>query len=53
VLINEGGSLADIKIFGNEIVPISKTIFYFILAILVIIDAVQGKYQKKILSEIK
>jgi hypothetical protein len=29
----------------------SKTTFYFILAILVIVDVVQGRYQKKILSE--
>ncbi|MGK0447221.1 MAG: hypothetical protein ACJA2M_000993 [Polaribacter sp.] len=29
----------------------SKTTFYFVLAILVIVDVVQGKYQKKLLSE--
>jgi predicted tellurium resistance membrane protein TerC len=53
MLVTEGGHLAHIQIFGNEIVPMSKTTFYFILAILVIVDVVQGKYQKKILSEKK
>ena len=50
MLITEGGHLAHIKIFGEEIVPMSKTTFYFVLAILVIVDVVQGKYQKKLLS---
>jgi hypothetical protein len=29
----------------------SKTTFYFVLGILVIVDVVQGKYQKKLLAE--
>jgi predicted tellurium resistance membrane protein TerC len=53
MLVTEGGHLAHIQLFGNEIVPMSKTTFYFILAILVIVDVVQGRYQKKILSEKK
>ena len=51
MLITEGGHLAHIKIFGEEIVPMSKTTFYFVIAVLVIIDIVQGKYQKKLLSQ--
>lgn len=51
MLVTEGGHLAHLKLFGNEIVPMSKTTFYFILAILVIVDVVQGRYQKKILAE--
>ncbi len=53
MLVTEGGHLAHIKFFGEEIVPMSKTTFYFVIAILVIIDIVQGKYQKKLLSENK
>lgn len=53
MLITEGGHLAHLKLFGNEIVPMSKTTFYFVLAILIIVDVVQGKYQKKLLSEKK
>jgi predicted tellurium resistance membrane protein TerC len=51
MLITEGGHLAHIKIFDNEIVPMSKTTFYFVIAILVVIDIVQGRYQKKIIAE--
>ena len=51
MLVTEGGHLAHIKIFGEEIVPMSKTTFYFVLSILVIVDVVQGRYQKKLLAE--
>ena len=50
MLITEGGHLAHLKLFGNEIVPMSQTTFYFVIAILVVVDVVQGKYQKKLLA---
>ena len=51
MLVTEGGHLAHIYIFENEIVPMSKTTFYFVLAVLVIVDVVQGRYQKKIITQ--
>lgn len=51
MLVTEGGHLAHLKLFGNEIVPMSKTTFYFVLVILIIVDVVQGRYQKKLLKE--
>lgn len=51
MLVTEGGHLAHIKLFGNEITPMSKTTFYFVIAILIVTDIVQSKYQKKILSK--
>ena len=51
MLVTEGGHLAHLKIFGNEIVPMSKTTFYFVIVVLVIVDVVQGRYQKKLLKE--
>ena len=51
MLVTEGGHLAHIKLFGNEIVPMSKTTFYFVIVILVITDIVQGRYQKKLIAE--
>lgn len=51
MLVTEGGHLAHINIFGENIVPMSKTTFYFVLAVLVIVDVVQGRYQKKLLKE--
>ncbi|WP_373942745.1 hypothetical protein OEG92_06320 [Polaribacter sejongensis] len=53
MLVTEGGHLAHIKLFGEEIVPMSKTTFYFVLAILIIVDVVQGKYQKNLLAKAK
>ncbi|MEO9871698.1 TerC family protein [Ekhidna sp.] len=50
MLISEGGHLAQLEIFGNHITPMSKTTFYFIIFILVVIDIVQGRYQKKLIA---
>jgi len=48
MLVTEGAHLAHLSFFGNPIHAMSKTTFYFIIAILVIIDLVQGKYQKNL-----
>ena len=50
MLLTEGGHLAHLKLFGEEITPMSKTTFYFVIVILVMIDIVQGRYQKKIIK---
>lgn len=50
MLLTEGGHLAHMKFWGNEITPMSKTTFYFVIVILVIVDIVQTKYQKKIIQ---
>lgn len=51
MLITEGGHIAHLEFFGNKITPMSKTTFYFVIAVLVIVDIVQGKYQKKLIKE--
>jgi len=51
MLISEGGHLAHIKLFGSEITAMSKATFYFILLILVIVEIVQSRYQKKLVAE--
>jgi predicted tellurium resistance membrane protein TerC len=53
MLVTEGGHLAHLELFGNEIIPMSKTTFYFVLAVLIIVDIVQGKYQKNLLAQNK
>lgn len=50
MLLSEGGHLAHLELFGNEITPMNKTTFYFILVILILVDIVQGQYQKRILQ---
>lgn len=51
MLLSEGGHLAHLKFFTYPIEPMAKSTFYFVLAVLVIVDIVQGQYQKKILAE--
>ena len=51
MLLTEGGHLAHLKLIGEPVTPMSKTTFYFVIAILVIIDIVQSKYQKKLIAE--
>jgi predicted tellurium resistance membrane protein TerC len=51
MLVSEGGHLAHLNFFGNDVQPMTKTTFYFVLAVLVLIDIVQGRYQKKLLAE--
>jgi len=51
MLVSEGGHLAHLKFFGSEITAMSKATFYFILLILVVVEMILSRYQKKILSE--
>lgn len=51
MLLSEGGHLAHLKLFGNAVTPMSKTTFYFVIVVLVLIDIVQGKYQRNLLKE--
>ena len=51
MLISEGGHLAHLTLFTYEITPMSKATFYFVISILIVIDIVQSKYQKKLLSK--
>lgn len=48
MLLSEGGHLAHLHIFGGAITAMSKTTFYFVIAVLVVIDVVQSKYQRKL-----
>ena len=48
MLLTEGAHLAHLKIMGNEIVPMSKTTFYFVIGVLVLTDVVQTRYRRKL-----
>jgi len=50
MLLSEAGHLAHIKILGSEITQMSKATFYFILVIIIVIDVVQSRYQRKLLA---
>ncbi len=51
MLITEGGHISHLAIFGNKISPMNKTTFYFVIACMVIVDVVQGRYKKKLMRE--
>jgi predicted tellurium resistance membrane protein TerC len=51
MLMSEGGHIAHLTFFGYPVEPMAKTTFYFVVAALVIVDMIQGRYQKKLLAE--
>lgn len=53
LLLSEGGHLAHLKLAGFAIEPMTKTTFYFVIGVLVVVDIVQGRYQKKLNTERK
>lgn len=48
MLLTEGGHLAHLKFFGNEIHPMTKTTFYFVIGVLLLTDIVQSRYRRKL-----
>ena len=51
LLVSEGGHKADLSFFGHHVEAMSKATFYFVIAILVAVDVIQGRYQKKLLAK--
>ncbi len=51
MLVTEGAHLGELTLFGEAVMPMTKTTFYFVLFILIITDIVQTRYQKKLLAE--
>ncbi len=48
MLVTEAGHLAHLKLFGNEVTPMTKTTFYFVIFVLVMTDIVQARYRNKL-----
>lgn len=48
LLVSEGGHLAHLALFGFPIEPMAKSTFYFVIFVLVLVDLVQGRYQRKL-----
>jgi predicted tellurium resistance membrane protein TerC len=51
MLTAEGGHIAHLSFFGYAVEPMAKSTFYFVVAALVIVDVIQGRYQKKLNAE--
>lgn len=48
VLLGEGGHEAHLTLFSYKVEPLAKSTFYFSIAVLVVVDVLQSRYQKKI-----
>ncbi len=51
MLLADGGHKAELMFFDSAITPMSKATFYFVIAVLVLSDIVQSKYQKNLLKK--
>lgn len=51
LLLSEGGEMAKLSFWGHPVEHMSKPTFYFVIATLVLVDIVQGRYQKKLLVQ--
>lgn len=53
MLITEGGHKAHLSFFGHPVESMTKTTFYFVIVVLVLVDIIQGRYQKKLMLQKK
>lgn len=51
MLLTEGGHIAHLAFFGYPIEAMSKSTFYFVLVVLILVEVIQTKYQRRILAE--
>lgn len=51
MLVSEGGHTAQLQLFGQHVTPMEKSTFYFVLAVLIVVDVVQSRFQKKLLAQ--
>ncbi len=51
MLLTEGGHLAHLTLFNNAIVPMSKTTFYFVIVVVVLVDLVQTRYATNLIKQ--
>jgi len=51
MLLSEGGHKSHLHLAGFPVEPMTKTTFYFTIGVLVLVDIVQGRYQKKLRAQ--
>ncbi len=51
VLLGEGGHIAHLAFFGFPVEPMAKTTFYFAIGVLVVVDLLQSRYQRRLERE--
>lgn len=51
MLLSEGGHLAQLQLFGYAVTPMSKSTFYFVIVVVVLVDLVQTRYASNLLRQ--
>jgi len=51
MLLSEGGHISHLTLFGTEITPMSKGTFYLAITVMVIVEIVQSRYQRKLIAQ--
>ena len=49
MLLTEGGHLAHLQLLGRPVEAMSKTTFYFVIVVVVLVDMVQTRYASNLL----
>ena len=50
MLLSEGGHLSHLHLFGSEVTAMSKSTFYLVIGVMVIVELVQSRYQKRLIA---
>jgi len=50
MLLSEGGHLSHLHLFGTEIMPMGKGTFYLVIVVMVVVEVVQSRYQKRLIA---
>ncbi len=48
MLVSEGGHLSHLEFAGHAVEPMGKATFYFVIAVVVLVNIVQSQYRKKL-----
>ncbi len=51
MLVSEGGHLAHLVLFSYHVEPMARSTFCFVIFVLVIVEIVQGRFQRKLMAQ--
>jgi predicted tellurium resistance membrane protein TerC len=51
MLLTEGGHLAHLQLFNQPVEAMSKTTFYFVIVVVVLVDLVQTRYASNLIKQ--
>jgi len=48
--LSKGAHVSHLHLFGHEVTPMSKTTFYMVIFVMVVLDIVQSRNKKKLIA---